>query len=128
MLGDLGSRATLGQGKQPSWMMPLCVICGAQFRPTELATPGSAWHGRDAVNLMLPGSGFLVKDLLLTIFSTLDVELCNRLRRSQNLDGKMSNSAICRACFKLAEQIDDYEARILKTKESLVYRSVRTSF
>ena len=64
----------------------------------------------------------------LTIFSTLDVELCNRLRRSQNLDGKLSNSAICRACFKLAEQIDDYEARILKTKESLVYRSVRTSF
>ena len=106
--------------------MPLCVICGAQFRPTELATPGSAWHGRDAVNLMLPGSGFLVKDLLLTIFSTLDVELCNRLR--QNLDGKLSDSAICRACFKLAEQIDDYEARILKTKESLVYRSVPTSF
>jgi len=90
----------------------------------DSATSGSAWYGREAANLMLPFTGFLCKDLLLTVFSTLDVDLCNRLRGvGQHGNSKASNNAaICRTCFKLTEHIDEYQARIEKTKESLVYR------
>ena len=56
-----------------------CVVCGGQFKVVDSATSGSAWYGREAANLMLPFTGFLCKDLLLTVFSTLDVDLCNRL-------------------------------------------------
>ena len=55
------------------------MVCGGQFKVVDSATSGSAWYGREAANLMLPFTGFLCKDLLLTVFSTLDVDLCNRL-------------------------------------------------
>ena len=50
-------------------------------------------------------------------------QFCRLRGVGQHGNSKASNNAaICRTCFKLTEHIDEYQARIEKTKESLVYR------
>ena len=86
--------------------MPHCVVCGNPFKVNQSATAGSSWRGPEAANLVLPCSGFLVKDLLITVFQQIDPELANRLRTGENPDymvtGQHGNckisspSALCR--------------------------------
>jgi len=117
--------------------MPHCVVCGNPFKVNPAPTSGSAWHGSEAATLILPGSGLMVKDLLINVFQSLDPDLCARLRGENResyghsgLAGSerhgnckaWSHAAICRTCYRLSEQIDEYETRVNKSKENLVFR------